>query len=89
MLAQVARQTADLALEWYFAPQSALTGALFWKDINSFVQTSRETRPYSSSGLPASLLAGTGATVDDDFQFNIPVNTPGGDLTGEIGRAHV
>ena len=75
-------KTADLSFEWYYAEESLLSLALFYKDIDSFVQTSRETRPYSSSGLPASLLAGTNATVDDDFQFNIPVNTPGGDLTG-------
>ncbi|MBK8068761.1 MAG: TonB-dependent receptor, partial [Rhodanobacteraceae bacterium] len=75
-------KTADVALEWYYAEESLLSLALFYKDIDSFVQTSRETRPYSTSGLPASLLAGTGATVDDDFQFNIPINTPGGELTG-------
>lgn len=75
-------KTADAALEWYYAEESLLSLALFYKDIDSFVQTSRETRPYSTSGLPASLLAGTGATVDDDFQFNIPINTPGGELTG-------
>jgi iron complex outermembrane recepter protein len=75
-------KTADLSFEWYFAEESLLALSLFYKDIDSYVQTSRETRPYSSSGLPASLLEGTGATVDDDFQFNIPVNTPGGELTG-------
>lgn len=74
--------TADLAFEWYYGPESLLSLALFYKDIDTFVQTSRETRPYYTSGLPASLLIGTGATVDDDFQFNIPVNTPGGELTG-------
>ena len=75
-------KTADLGLEWYFAPESALTAAFFWKDIDSFVQTSRETRPYNTSGLPESLLAGTGAQPTDDFQFNIPVNSPGGKLKG-------
>jgi TonB-dependent receptor len=75
-------KTYDLGLEWYYAPESVLGAAVFQKDIESFVQTSRETRPYSTSGLPASLLDGTGATVNDDFQFNIPVNTPGGTLRG-------
>jgi TonB-dependent receptor len=74
--------TADLSFEWYFAEQSLLGLAFFYKDIDSFVQTSRETRPYNTSGLPDSLLEGTGASPNDDFQFNIPVNTPGGDLTG-------
>ncbi|MEO8671550.1 MAG: TonB-dependent receptor [Tahibacter sp.] len=75
-------KTADLGIEWYFAPESVLGAAIFYKDIGSFVQTSRETRPYNTSGLPDSLLDGTGASPDDDFQFNIPVNTPGGKLKG-------
>jgi iron complex outermembrane receptor protein len=75
-------KTADLSFEYYFAEQSILSLALFYKDIDSFVQTSRETRPFNTSGLPESLLAGTGAAPTDDFQFNIPVNTPGGDLRG-------
>lgn len=75
-------KTADLSFEWYFAEESLLALGLFYKDIDSFVQTSRETRPYSTSGLPESLLDGTGATVNDDFQFNIPLNTPGGPLKG-------
>jgi TonB-dependent receptor len=75
-------KTADLSFEWYFAEESLLALALFYKDIDTFVQTSRETRPYNTSGLPPELLAGTGASPTDDFQFNIPVNTPGGDLSG-------
>ena len=75
-------KTADLGFEWYFAEESLLSLALFWKDIESFVQTSRETRPFNTSGLPESLLVGTGALPTDDFQFNIPVNTPGGKLKG-------
>jgi iron complex outermembrane receptor protein len=75
-------KTADLSFEYYFAEQSILSLALFYKDIDSFVQTSRETRPFNTSGLPESLLAGTGASPTDDFQFNIPVNTPGGSLRG-------
>lgn len=75
-------KTADLGFEWYFGPESLLSLALFYKDIDSYVQTSRETRPFRTSGLPASLLDGTGASIDDDFQFNIPINTPGGPLKG-------
>ncbi|TDR39101.1 TonB-dependent receptor [Tahibacter aquaticus] len=75
-------KTFDLGLEWYFAPESVLGAAFFYKDIDSFVQTSREIRPFNTSGLPASLLEGTGASPTDDFQFNIPTNTPGGKLRG-------
>ncbi len=74
--------TYDLGLEWYFAEESLLSIGVFYKDIASFVQTSREIRPYNTSGLPDSLLVGTGALPTDDFQFNIPVNTPGGPLRG-------
>lgn len=74
--------TVDFSFEWYFAEDSLLSIAPFWKDIDSFVQTSRETRPYFTSGLPLSLLIGTGASPTDDFTFNIPINTPGGTLTG-------
>ncbi|MCC4604695.1 TonB-dependent receptor [Xanthomonas campestris] len=72
----------DLGLEWYFNEGAMLGVGLFYKDIESFIQTAREVRPYSSSGLPAELLAGTGATVNDDFAFSIPLNTPGGELKG-------
>lgn len=33
----------DLSLEWYFAEDSLLTGALFWKDLSGFI-TSNVTR---------------------------------------------
>ncbi|MBF6025288.1 TonB-dependent receptor [Lysobacter niastensis] len=74
--------TGDLSFEWYFAEESLLALGLFYKDIDSFVLTSRETRPYNTSGLPPELLAGTGALPTDDFQFNVPVNSKGGPLKG-------
>jgi TonB-dependent receptor len=86
------RATAfDLAAEWYFAPESLLSVALFYKDIDSFVQTVREIGPFSQNplGLPDSVAnaacAAAGQTctaADPDWQFNLPANTPGGDLTG-------
>lgn len=75
-------KTADLSFEWYFTEEALLSLGLFYKDIDTFVQTSREIRPYNTSGLPDSLLQGTTALPTDDFQFNIPLNTPGGDLQG-------
>jgi TonB-dependent receptor len=79
-------KTYDLGFEWYFAEEALLSLGLFYKDISTFVQTSRETRPYNTSGLPESLLAGTGAVATDEFTFNIPLNTPGGALKGfEVG----
>ncbi len=72
----------DLGFEWYFNEGAMVGLGLFYKDIESFIQTAKEIRPYSTSGLPASLLDGTGATVNDDFTFSIPLNTPGGELNG-------
>ncbi|MFT4178811.1 MAG: TonB-dependent receptor [Thermomonas sp.] len=75
-------KNVDLGFEWYFDEGAMLGLGLFHKDIESFIQTTRETHPYSWSGLPASLLDGTVATVDDDFVFTVPINTPGGKLKG-------
>ena len=73
---------ADLALEWYFSERSLLSGALFYKDINSYVQQLKYTQAFKDSGLPPSLLVGTGATPEDDFNFSVPLNAPGGKLKG-------
>lgn len=78
----VRAKTVDLGFEWYFDEGAMLGLGLFYKDIESFIQTTRETRVYSESGLPASLLDGTNASVDDEFVFTVPINTPGGDLSG-------
>jgi iron complex outermembrane recepter protein len=79
----------DLSLEWYFAPESLLSVALFYKDIESFVQTIREVRPFTGNplGMPDSVAIAAcggqdGCTPDADWQFNLPANTPGGDLQG-------
>lgn len=82
LLDPVRAKTADLGFEWYFNEGAMLGVGLFYKDIESFIQNTRETRPYASSGLPASLLENLNASVNDDFVFSTPVNTPGGDLTG-------
>ncbi len=72
----------DLGFEWYFSEGAMAGVGLFYKDIDSFVQTTREVAPYSASGLPAELLIGTGASPADDFTYTKPVNTPGGELYG-------
>src|SRR5690606_7111937 len=82
LLDPVRAKTADLGFEWYFNEGAMVGVGLFYKDIESFIQNTRETRPFSSSGLPASLLENLNAAVTDDFVFSTPVNTPGGDLTG-------
>lgn len=82
MLDPIRAKTVDLGAEWYFDAGAMLGVALFYKDIESFIQNTRESRIYSQSGLPANLLDGTNASVSDEFVFTVPINTPGGDLTG-------
>jgi len=79
----------DLAIEWYFASESLLSAAIFYKDIESFVQTIRESRPFTGNplGLPDSVaIAACGTTPGCspavNWDFNLPANTPGGDLKG-------
>lgn len=75
-------KTYDLGFEWYFNEGAMLGAVLFYKDIDSFIQNTRETRAYNTSGLPNSLLDGTTALPTDDFVFTVPINTPGGALRG-------
>lgn len=51
------RATAfDLAAEWYFAPQSLASVAVFKKDIASFPITATTSGTFASTGLPLSIL---------------------------------
>jgi iron complex outermembrane recepter protein len=80
----------DLSAEWYFARGALLSAAVFYKDINSFVQIVRETGDFSANplGLPDSVaLAACPANVTPaacvaGWQFNSPRNSPGGNLKG-------
>lgn len=91
--------TYDLSFEWYFAEESLLSLALFYKDIGSFVQTIRATGNFSENpfGLPeASAIAQCDTSIGtfdpnnpanvaeclEGWGFNLPTNTPGGDLKG-------
>jgi TonB-dependent receptor len=75
--------TYDLGLEWYFAEDALLSAAFFYKDIDSFVQTTRATGTFDQNpfGLPASLRPPT-TSPQDSWEFTFPVNTPGGPLKG-------
>jgi len=80
----------DLGAEWYFAKESLLSAAIFYKKIDSFVETSKTVTNFSASGLPtdqaiaACTSAGkpTDATCLDGWTVSVPVNTPGGDIKG-------
>lgn len=51
------RATAfDLAAEWYFAPQSIFSVAVFKKDVESFPIGVTRTGTFASTGLPTSII---------------------------------
>jgi iron complex outermembrane receptor protein len=90
-LAPFRARTIDLAAEWYFAPQSLLSLALFHKQISSLVQPSLSPLSVFSAnpfGLPDEVgRAACGTSVGcapelPVWQFNQPINTPGGPLYG-------
>ena len=76
-------KTADLALEWYFAEEASLGMSLFYKDIDSFVQTTRQSGLFEQNpfGIPVSLRP-SNTNAADSWDFTFPVNTPGGPLRG-------
>lgn len=84
-------KTYDLGLELYFDNESLLGVALFRKDIDSYVQTLRETKPFSETGLPVQSAIdacnagpGYGADCNEnvEWQTTTPLNGPGGNLYG-------
>ena len=72
----------DFSLEWYPDADSLFALGVFYKKINTFVQTLRQDIPFNQLGLPTSLLTGTTALPTDLFVVTQPVNSPGGTLQG-------
>jgi TonB-dependent receptor len=85
----------DFSVEWYFSEGGLLSLALFHREIDSFVQTVRETGPFTGNpfGLDDSVgITACGAqypatcdVIDDPnfyWGFNVPRNTPGGPVSG-------
>ncbi|AJP71987.1 TonB-dependent receptor [Sphingomonas hengshuiensis] len=72
----------DLSVEWYPARGAIVSVGAFYKNISTYIQSNTVTAPYSSTGLPIELLAGTNVTPDTDFVITNVVNTPGGPLKG-------
>jgi iron complex outermembrane receptor protein len=75
-------KTYDLAFEWYPARGSIVSAGFFYKDISTYIQNITTTGTFASTGLPDSLLAGTGVLASDPFQISNVINTPGGPLKG-------
>jgi TonB-dependent receptor len=70
----------DLAAEYYFAPESLLGLALFYKDIGSFIVRQTITQPFNETGLPVELLNGIDPT--SPFQVSRNLNGEGGWIQG-------
>ncbi|HEY8616340.1 TonB-dependent receptor [Phenylobacterium sp.] len=77
--------TYDVSAEWYFAPESLLSFAFFYKDISTYIQNLRiDDIPFSQGPL-----AGQEATIvpsnydgTELWDFTTFINTPGGPLKG-------
>ena len=71
------RATAyDLALEWYFAPQSIFSVALFKKDVASFpVGSTLSNQTFTSTGLPTSVLLASSPAALNPIQQTQPIWT--------------
>ncbi|MGN0922340.1 MAG: TonB-dependent receptor [Cellvibrio sp.] len=82
----------DLGVELYITPETMMGFAIFYKDIESYVQSVRETRPFTTTGInPQFAIAaceassnGYGAACNEnlDWEISSPINAPGGDLYG-------
>lgn len=82
------RATAyDLAFEWYFAPQSIASVALFKKSIDSFPVSNTLTQTFAATGLPKSVLPPSSpAFINFDpnqlYTVSTTVNGTGASLEG-------
>ena len=74
-------KTFDSSFEYYFSRSSFVGLGLFYKDIDTYIQSLRVNVPYNETGLPISLLP-PNFTGTEVFQVTTPVNTPGGPLKG-------
>jgi len=74
-------KTFDSAVEWYFGRNSFLGVGVFYKDIDTYIQSLRTNVPYTETGLPLALLP-SNFTGSEVFQVTTPVNTQGGPLKG-------
>lgn len=80
-------KTYDLSVEWYFAPESLLSFAYFYKDIDTYIQIIRQDLPYSAltalnpSAFDPAFCTGTCSSTSI-FQLTSAVNTEGGPLKG-------
>jgi iron complex outermembrane recepter protein len=79
--------TYDLSVEWYFAPESLLSFAYFYKDIDTYIQVVRQDLAYSDlttlnpSAFDPAFCSGA-CSPSTIFALTSAVNTEGGPLSG-------
>lgn len=79
--------TYDLSFEWYFAPESLLSFAYFYKDIDTYIQIIRQDLEYQAltalngTAFAPAFCSGT-CSPTTIFQLTSAVNTEGGPLKG-------
>ena len=82
LLDPIKAKTADLSLEWYFSEGSLLSAAVFYKDIETYIQRITGDEPFRNLGVPDSVLLGSPSSPTDTFQVSRLQNTEGGPLKG-------
>jgi len=82
LLDPIRAKTADLSLEWYYAEGSLLSAAIFYKDIETYIQRVTGDEPFRNLGVPDSVLAGSPSSPTDLFHVSRLQNTEGGPLKG-------
>ncbi|WP_116092366.1 TonB-dependent receptor [Sphingomonas crusticola] len=66
----------DAAVEWYFAPQSVASVAVFKKDVSSFpVAVTQTGATFTSTGLPVSVLVPSSPAALNPAQLSQPIWT--------------
>ncbi|MFC3550538.1 TonB-dependent receptor [Lysobacter cavernae] len=71
----------DLSAEWYFQEGALLSAAVFYKDIDSYIQRTRLLTTWEDMGYSLDMLP-AGFTADTLFNVQSYFNTPGGPLKG-------
>lgn len=79
----------DFSLEWYYQPKSALTMALFSKQIKNFITT--ETLNNQNIGVMATVAGvNNGQPFNQPYSIQEPINGDRGDVYGiELGLQHL
>lgn len=76
----------DVSAEWYFAPQSLFSVALFKKNIASFPVSGTRSGTFASTGLPLGVIPASSPAAQNPegqlWQISGPVNGEGASLKG-------